>query len=43
MHDNPRQYSADTAVSSAGAIGGLGVLTIAVNYTLNLLKRRMSS
>lgn len=35
--------SADTAVSSAGAIGGLGVLTIAVNYTLNLLKRRMSS
>ena len=26
--------SADTAVSSAGAIGGLGVLTIAVNYTL---------
>lgn len=32
--------SADTAVSSAGAIGGLGVLTIAVNYTLNLLKKK---
>lgn len=32
--------SADTAVSSAGAIGGLGILTIAVNYTLNLLKKK---
>ena len=32
--------SADAAVSSAGAIGGLGVLTIAVNYTLNLLKKK---
>lgn len=32
--------STDTAVSSAGAIGGLGVLTIAVNYTLNLLKKK---
>ena len=32
--------SADTAVSSAGAIGGLGVLTIAVNYTRNLLKKK---
>ena len=30
--------SADTAVSSAGAIGGLGILT--VNYTLNLLKKK---
>lgn len=32
--------SADTAISSAGAIGGLGVLTIAVNYTLSLLKKK---
>ena len=32
--------SADTAVSSAGAIGGLGILTLAVNYTLNLLKKK---
>ncbi len=32
--------SADAVVSSAGAIGGLGVLTIAVNYTLNLLKKK---
>ncbi len=32
--------SADGVVSSAGAIGGLGVLTIAVNYTLNLLKKK---
>lgn len=40
MHDDPGQYFRRYAVSSAGAIGGLGVLTIAVNYTLNLLKKK---
>lgn len=32
--------SSDTVVSSAGALGGLGMLTIAVNYTLNLLRKK---
>ncbi|MDO4410441.1 MAG: hypothetical protein Q4C05_04065 [Akkermansia sp.] len=32
--------SSDSVISSAGAIGGLGILTIAINYTLSLLKKK---
>ena len=35
--------SVDGAVSSAGAIGGLGVLTIAVNYTRTCSRKGTSS